>query len=113
MNPQSTMGSIISLRQVKRIEALVQRPGVGSILIGGRRMTGTSKLDGFNFSKGAFFPPTVITDVLLEDDLWREEAFGPVVVVRRFSVSICNLTLICSLNSSLDFIGRGRGHRAC
>ena len=85
-NPQSTMGTVISMRQLERIEALVQR-GVGKILAGGKRMRGTSPLDGYDFSQGAFFPPTVITDVPTEDDLWREEIFGPVVVVTRFSVS--------------------------
>ena len=81
------MGTVISMRQLDRIEALVQR-GVGKILAGGRRMTGASALDGYDFSKGAFFPPTVITDVPTEDDLWREEIFGPVVVVSRFSVRL-------------------------
>ncbi|KAH9056365.1 aldehyde dehydrogenase domain-containing protein [Lactarius vividus] len=41
-------------------------------------------LDGFNFSRGSFYPPTVITDVSLEDVLWKEEVFGPVVVLRKF-----------------------------
>ena len=79
------MGTVISMRQLERIESMVQR-GVGTILAGGRRMTGASELDGYDFSQGAFFPPTVITDVPTEDDLWREEIFGPVVVVTRFSV---------------------------
>ena len=48
---------------------------------------GKSSLDGFDFSKGSFLPPTVITDVHTEDELWQEEVFGPVVVVMRFSVS--------------------------
>ncbi|KAI0722792.1 aldehyde dehydrogenase [Earliella scabrosa] len=84
LNPKSTMGTVISMRQLERIESMVQR-GVGTILAGGRRMTGTSELDGYDFSQGAFFPPTVITDVPTEDDLWREEIFGPVLVVTRFS----------------------------
>ncbi|KAI0638355.1 aldehyde dehydrogenase [Trametes polyzona] len=85
-NPKSTMGTVISLRQLERIEGIVQR-GVGRILAGGQRMMGTSQLDGYDFAQGAFFPPTVIADVPTEDDLWREEIFGPVVVVKRFSVS--------------------------
>ncbi|EMD40926.1 hypothetical protein CERSUDRAFT_80579 [Gelatoporia subvermispora B] len=84
MNPQCTMGSIISSRQLERIEKIVQRPGAGKILAGGHRLTDKSSLDGFDFSKGSFFPPTVITDVAIEDDLWREEVFGPVVVVQPF-----------------------------
>jgi hypothetical protein len=49
-------------------------------------MSGISELDGFDFSKGSFFPPTVITNISVEDELWKEEIFGPVVVVKRFSV---------------------------
>ena len=86
------MGTVISHRQLERIEALVQR-GVGTVLTGGKRLTGTSTLDGYDFSRGAFFPPTVITGVPTEDDLWREEIFGPVVVVTRFSVRFCSRSL--------------------
>ncbi|PSS35430.1 hypothetical protein PHLCEN_2v1585 [Hermanssonia centrifuga] len=87
LNPQSTMGSVISLKQLERIQAIVQRKGkgTGKIVAGGERMTGESALDKFDFSQGAFFPPTVITNVSTEDDLWREEVFGPVVVIKRFS----------------------------
>ena len=83
------MGTVISHRQLERIEALVQR-GVGTVRTGGKRLTGTSTLDGYDSSRGAFFPPTVITGVPPEDDLWREEIFGPVVVVTRFSVRFCS-----------------------
>ena len=58
-----------------------------NILTGGERLFGHSELDGFDFSKGAFYPPTVITDVALEDEIWKEEVFGPVVVLKQFSVS--------------------------
>ncbi|KAI0660816.1 aldehyde dehydrogenase [Cubamyces menziesii] len=84
LNPKSTMGTVISHRQLERIQAIVQR-GVGTVLAGGKRLTGASPLDGYDFSQGAFFPPTVVADVPTEDDLWREEIFGPVVVVKRFS----------------------------
>lgn len=56
----------------------------GKILIGGSRLTGQSPLDGFDFSRGSFYQPTVITDVDVDDDVWREEIFGPVIVVKRF-----------------------------
>lgn len=106
LNPKSSMGTVISHRQLERIEALVQR-GVGKVLAGGRRMTGTSALDGYDFSLGAFFPPTVITDVPTQDDLWREEVFGPVVVVTRFSVS--SLFTFPALFTGLPVSGCFRG----
>ncbi|KAI0700734.1 aldehyde dehydrogenase [Cytidiella melzeri] len=87
LNPGSTMGSVISPQQLERIESMVQREGkgTGKIIAGGKRMTDKSRLDQFDFSQGAFFPPTVITNVSTEDDLWREEIFGPVVVVKKFA----------------------------
>ncbi|TFK43675.1 aldehyde dehydrogenase [Crucibulum laeve] len=84
LNSQSTMGTVISLRHLQRIEGMVKRTA-GNILTGGERMLGTSDLDGFDFSRGSFFPPTIITDITVEDELWQEEVFGPVVVVKRFS----------------------------
>lgn len=79
------MGSVISLRHLQRIEGMISRQS-GTILAGGARLTGPAPLDGFNFSKGSFLPPTVITDIEVNDEIWQEEVFGPVVVVKRFKV---------------------------
>ena len=88
MNPASTMGTIISETHLQRIEKMVAgRPTKARILAGGKRLTGPSTLDKFDFSQGLFYPPTVIDGVETHDDLWREEVFGPVVVVKKFVVS--------------------------
>lgn len=47
-------------------------------------MAGISELDGFDLSAGSFYAPTVIEDIDLEDELWREEVFGPILVVTKF-----------------------------
>ena len=86
MNPQSTMGPIISAHHLQRIHSMVETRSSGTILTGGEPLKDRSSLDGFNFSRGSFYPPTVIEDVSLEDDLWKEEIFGPVVVLRKFEV---------------------------
>jgi acyl-CoA reductase-like NAD-dependent aldehyde dehydrogenase len=84
-NPKSTMGSVISQHHLQRIDAIVKRSSkTAAILAGGEPMTGLSELDGLDFSKGSFYPPTVIVNVGIEDEIWREEVFGPVVVVKRF-----------------------------
>ncbi|KAG6810950.1 hypothetical protein H0H92_009653 [Tricholoma furcatifolium] len=83
MNPQSTMGPLISEHHLKRIEAVLGRTK-GTILCGGRRLTGSSPLDGFDYTKGSFLAPTIIQEIESTDELWQEEIFGPVVVVRRF-----------------------------
>jgi acyl-CoA reductase-like NAD-dependent aldehyde dehydrogenase len=83
------MGTVISLRHLQRIEAMVSRRGTNTqILAGGERMLGTSSLDEFDFAQGNFFAPTVIANVDIQDELWQEEIFGPVVVVKSFEVTI-------------------------
>jgi acyl-CoA reductase-like NAD-dependent aldehyde dehydrogenase len=58
------------------------------VVVGGHRMTGTSSLDNTDFSKGYFFPPTILKDSatkkIVDTRIWKEEAFGPVIVVVGF-----------------------------
>jgi len=51
-------------------------------------MTGTSALDGFDLSAGYFYAPTVIEDIDVEDELWKEEVFGPILRVCRRSCAM-------------------------
>lgn len=91
-NPDSMMGPLISAKQLKHVETLVDDAisSKKSIAItGGKRMTYKSELDGTGFSKGYFYEPTVLvsnegTDSILQTRIWREEAFGPVIVVIGF-----------------------------
>jgi acyl-CoA reductase-like NAD-dependent aldehyde dehydrogenase len=87
MNPKITMGSVISARHLQRIHRLVEQRSSGSILVGGEPLKDRSPLDRFNFSRGSFYPPTVIADVSLDGALWKEEVFGPVVVLNKFEES--------------------------
>lgn len=91
-NPDSMMGPLISERQLRNVEALVD-DAVGSkkaaVVTGCHRMKGTSQMDGTDFGKGYFYAPSVLTSTrgtsILETRIWREEAFGPVVVVVGFN----------------------------
>ncbi len=91
-NPESTMGPLISARQLGIVEALVDEAvgGGNAVLVtGGRRMVGKSELDGTDLSKGYFYEPTILLssrgeDSILRTRIWREEAFGPVIVVVGF-----------------------------
>ncbi|KAK4496097.1 hypothetical protein PRZ48_012076 [Zasmidium cellare] len=89
-DPESMMGPLISEKQLKNVTTLVDdavRKGV-SVCTGGTRMSGGSLLDGFDLSAGYFFPPTVLADMsrakILNSRIWKEEAFGPVIVVIGF-----------------------------
>ncbi|KAH8105036.1 aldehyde dehydrogenase [Phellopilus nigrolimitatus] len=84
LNHLSSMGTVISMRHLQRITGMVERSS-GSVILGGAALSGPSPLDNFDLSKGSFFAPTIVTDIDTQDELWQEEVFGPVVVVRKFS----------------------------
>ncbi|KAF3911064.1 Omega-crystallin [Arthrobotrys entomopaga] len=93
-NPESMMGPLISARQLANVERLVWEAvdaEQAEVVTGGERMTGTSSLDDFNFTKGYFYPPTILTSTppssgsILKARIWKDEAFGPVIVVVPFS----------------------------
>ncbi len=90
-NRASAMGPVISARQLGVVEGLVAdaRAKGAEILCGGQRMRGASPLDGHDLTKGYFYPPTLIVGTsstpITSTRLWREEAFGPVLVIVPFA----------------------------
>ncbi|MEH7384228.1 aldehyde dehydrogenase family protein [Bacillus sp. JJ1521] len=74
-----TMGPIIDETQRDLIDSHVQE----ALSKGARLLVGGEK-KSIN-SRGYFYPPTVITDVSLNSKLIREETFGPVAPVMKFS----------------------------
>jgi acyl-CoA reductase-like NAD-dependent aldehyde dehydrogenase len=91
LDPQVQMGPLVSVDARDKVRQALNgglaRPGVR--LIAG----GTGFGDGDPRSAGAFLPPTVV-EVDGEDDLWRDELFGPVLTVRRASDDRQALTLV-------------------
>ena len=90
-NPDSMMGPLVSAKQLGNVKALVDE-ALGSrnaiAVTGGKRLIGRSELDGTDFSRGYFYEPTILVsskeDTILQTRIWREEAFGPVIVVIGF-----------------------------
>lgn len=86
-NSNSMMGPLISERQLKKVQKLVDESveqGTAKPLVGGRRLLGKSSLDGSDLSKGHFYEPTVLVSGrrdITTSSIWRHEAFGPVIVV--------------------------------
>jgi acyl-CoA reductase-like NAD-dependent aldehyde dehydrogenase len=80
------MGTVISPKHLERIGTMIAK-SKGRVVIGGSRLVGRSQLDNYDLAQGSFFAPTIVADVGLDDELWREEVFGPVVVVQKFRVS--------------------------
>jgi acyl-CoA reductase-like NAD-dependent aldehyde dehydrogenase len=89
-NIACAMGPLISDRQLQNVIKIVHdavSQGV-AVLSGGARMAGKSAIDDQSFESGYYYPPTVLIDgpkaKILETRLWKEEAFGPVVVLVGF-----------------------------
>lgn len=73
------LGPLVSSKQYDQVLAAIAqacRDGA-NIASGGKRPDG--------FAKGYYIEPTILTDVPLDCAAWREEIFGPVVCIRRFS----------------------------
>ncbi|KAF2263294.1 aldehyde dehydrogenase-like protein [Lojkania enalia] len=91
-NVASMMGPLISAKQLLNVRMLVDDAVASGIKVvyGGEKMNGKSDLDGTDFSQGYFYPPTVLVDGptrrIIDTRIWKEEAFGPVIVVVGFDL---------------------------
>lgn len=92
-NPLTSMGPLVSSRQLQNVESLVAESlqTGAKIVFGGTRLSGQSQLDDTVFAKGYYFPPTILSsssqsgnNSILSTSIWREEAFGPVIVLVGF-----------------------------
>ncbi|MEI1249841.1 aldehyde dehydrogenase family protein [Rhizobium aouanii] len=72
------LGPLVSKRQYDQIVSAIEgaRKAGATVACGGTRPEG--------FDRGFYLRPTVLTDVPLDSDAWKEEIFGPVVCVRSF-----------------------------
>lgn len=77
---QTQVGPLVSQTQRdKSVEAVRRAVEQGATVLCGGRVP-----KGEEFSNGWFFEPTIIADVDATHDLWYEEVFGPVILVRAF-----------------------------
>lgn len=77
LNEATTMGPLAAERQLVLLKEQVEeaRAKGATILCGGKEPEGLN---------GAFYEPTIITDVTPDMRIWHEEVFGPVLAVRTF-----------------------------
>jgi acyl-CoA reductase-like NAD-dependent aldehyde dehydrogenase len=78
LDASTQLGPLSSQVQRQRIEDAVDggRAQGATVLTGGRRPA--------SLQQGYYYEPTIIGDVTTDMDVWREEIFGPVVVVTTF-----------------------------
>ncbi len=73
------MGPLVSRAQYEKVTGYIEK----GLTEGARLLTGGGRPEALN--AGYFVSPTVFTDVTPEMTIWREEIFGPVLSVMRFT----------------------------
>jgi acyl-CoA reductase-like NAD-dependent aldehyde dehydrogenase len=81
LDPGTLMGPVVNQAACDRIMGVIERARTDS---GGRLVTGGHRLDG-DLAGGYYIAPTVFADVDDASDLARNEVFGPVLSVLRFT----------------------------
>lgn len=81
MDPQTTMGPLITAEAADRVSEKVQK-AIGE---GSRCLSGGSKISSLG---GHFMEPTILADVDTQSDIWKTETFGPVAAIRSFDTEI-------------------------
>ena len=101
------MGPLVSKRQLNRLEAQVR----DAVEKGAKAVTGGKNLE--NELGGAFYQPTLLSDISRDMQVWREEVFGPVLPVITFSTEEEAITLANDTQYGLGaFIFTEDGERA-
>ncbi len=77
MDEEVEVGPLVSAGQRESVAGFVERAQEA----GGKVLTGGEPIEG----PGAYYKPTVVTDVDQKAEIIQQEVFGPVVTVQRFS----------------------------
>ena len=72
------LGPLSSRAHLAKVSGMVDRArDYAKVVTGGRSPSG-------ELARGSYYEPTLVTDVPLDSELWRDEVFGPVLVVVPF-----------------------------
>ncbi len=96
-NPETTMGAIVSRDQFDRVMGFID----SAKSEGARAVTGGHAVTDGDLAKGSFIAPTIFADVTPEMRIAREEIFGPVLAVRKWSDEAAMLEEVNSLELGL------------
>ena len=94
-NHQTQMGPLISDAQRKKVIAYIEKAKAE----GGRIVCGGKIPENAELKNGYFFEPTVLVNVGAHSHIFKEEVFGPVVLIHKFS----GTDEAASLANSVDF----------
>ncbi len=79
LDPSTMFGPLNGPAQHARVTSMIERAAEA-----GATVRTCAELGDDLAATGAFVPPTIVTDVTPEMEIWREEVFGPVLCVMPF-----------------------------
>ncbi|MEZ0068637.1 betaine-aldehyde dehydrogenase [Streptacidiphilus sp. MAP12-20] len=83
-NPQTDLGPLVSERQRDSVAGFVERArGYGATIAAGGFVPEKGH-DGTDLTQGAYYRPTLVTDIAQDSEIVQQELFGPVLVVLPF-----------------------------
>jgi len=77
LDPATVMGPLVNQKQLEGVEAQVR----DAVKRGARVVTGGKRPEGLS---GAYFEPTILTNVSRDMAVWAQEVFGPVLPIVPF-----------------------------
>jgi betaine-aldehyde dehydrogenase len=80
-DPKTTMGSLVSRAQLEKVKGFVQ----SALDEGARLVSGGKQPEDPLLANGFFFEPTIFADMRVDMRLAREEVFGPIMSVFRWT----------------------------
>eukprot|EP00536_Pseudo-nitzschia_multiseries_P007315 jgi/Psemu1/240136/estExt_Genewise1.C_1710029 len=95
MNPDTNMGPLISVRAVESITGKV-RAAIDEGATVAVQIPLSEEASGSHF-----YPPTVLTNVSTDSDIWKTETFGPVAAIRSFETEDEALAIANDVNVGL------------
>ena len=81
LEEKTQIGPIINKEHLEHIETYIEK----AIAAGAKAITGGKRPTDSKLAKGNYYEPTVLTQISRDMQVWREEIFGPVLVVMPFS----------------------------
>ncbi|MBI4150223.1 aminobutyraldehyde dehydrogenase [Candidatus Woesearchaeota archaeon] len=81
LKPTTDLGPLVSFRHRERVAGYVK----AGMQEGAKVVVGGKQPASREFSRGAFFEPTIMTDAKQHHRICREEIFGPVIAVQTYT----------------------------
>lgn len=77
---ETKLGPLVDEGQYRRVTGFIERGAAQGTMLTGGKMPKSAKLD-----KGFYVQPTVFENVTSDKEIFREEIFGPVAILNKFS----------------------------